>query len=292
MKIRLFAVLSALNFLVIATATRAENTAPAPKTNTVTETPEANGIKDQLGDIMRLIGMKYRGGFRTEDTLATNIASLDALFEKHKNEKTDDVAEILMDKARIYMGMFHKPDKAAAIITQIKNDFPNTTQGKHADNILAQINRTAEANKLQDSLAIGKVFPDFSESDITGKPLSVANYKGKVVFVEFWSTSCAICKQEMPMVSKVYEKYHDKGFEIIGVSLDKDKAVLKRYLDENKMTWPEYCDGDSWDGKLAKKYGIVKTPTTFLVDAGGKIAERGVHGPALDEAVSHALDQK
>jgi hypothetical protein len=90
-------------------------------------------------------------------------------------------------------------------------------------------------------------------------------------------------------VIKSYEKHHDKGFEIIGISLDEDKEKLKSFTGEKKMTWQQYFDGKGWGNKLAVKYGVQSIPATFLLDSQGKIIGRDLRGEALEEAVSKAL---
>jgi len=186
-------------------------------------------------------------------------------------------------KGTLYMHL-DDTSKALAIMTQLKTDFPDSKFGKGADLLITRI-------KMQSALAAGSPFPDFSEKDLEGKPLSVANYKGKIVMIDFWATWCGPCRAELPNVISVYEKYHSKGFEIIGVSLDKqeDKAKLTSFLAENKMTWQQYFDGQFWDTKLAAKYGIDSIPATYLIDGDGKIIGSNFRGPALEEAVRKAL---
>jgi peroxiredoxin len=141
-------------------------------------------------------------------------------------------------------------------------------------------------------LAIGKVFPDFDEKDLANKPLSVGNYKGKVVLVDFWATWCGPCVGELPNVLKTYEKYHSKGFEIVGISLDSDKTKLTSFMETKKMTWQQYFDGKGWGNKLAGKYGVGSIPATFLLDREGKIIAKNLRGEALEAEVGKILDSK
>ena len=99
------------------------------------------------------------------------------------------------------------------------------------------------------------------------------------------------CQMEFPNVKKVYETYHDKGLDIIGISLDdKDgKDKLSQFIKSNGVTWPQYYDGKGWDNDLVVKYGVHGIPATILVDADGKIIAKDLHGQGLQEAVAKAL---
>jgi thiol-disulfide isomerase/thioredoxin len=141
-------------------------------------------------------------------------------------------------------------------------------------------------------LAIGQRFPDFTESDLNGAPLSIAGAKGKVLLVDFWATWCGPCRGEMPNVIAAYQKYHSLGFDIIGVSLDEDLGALVSYTTAQGMPWPQYFDGKGWDNKLAGQYGVHSIPTSYLLDRNGIILGKGLRGRALDRAIYKALTDK
>ena len=147
-----------------------------------------------------------------------------------------------------------------------------------------------EKKKIQDALAPGVTFPDFDEKDLEGKALSIGKYKGKVVLVDFWATWCVPCVMDLPEVSKVYDKFHDKGFEIVGISLDEDKAKLEQFVKQRKMPWPQFFDGKRWENKLATKYGVQSTPSGYLIDRHGKIIMALSHADGLEAAVAKALE--
>lgn len=152
---------------------------------------------------------------------------------------------------------------------------------------------TATAADVVDlkALPIGSPFPDFSEKDIDGKDLSVGKYKGKIVLVDFWATWCGPCVAELPNVLQTYEKYHSKGFEVIGISLDSDKGKLTSFVKAKNMPWPQAFDGGGWKNKLAQQYNVRSIPATYLIGKDGKIIAANLRGPALEQAVAKALGQ-
>ena len=253
---------------------------------------EAADIKVELQRLVAKVQSKLRGGDKTEKDLAEEMQGFDALLAAHKDEKTDDVAQVLMMKALLYLQVIENTEKGVELLKQIKRDYPETKVGQRVDSMIEGIGRQAEAKKIQKGLEVGATFPDFEGKDTEGKPLSIANYKGKVVLLDFWATWCGPCVAELPNVLKSYEQHHSKGFEIIGISLDQEEDALKSFIKKKNMTWVQYFDGKGWGNKLAGKYGITSIPATFLLDGEGKIIGKDLRGEALEAAVAKALAKK
>ena len=245
--------------------------------------------KTEMTQLFQKIQAKLKEGKKTEKDMADDLKEFDTLLARHKGEKTDDVAQILLMKAFLYLQVFDNTEKGLALVKQLKTDFPGTTQGKKADEIIAQVQQQEESKKIQRSMVVGNKFPDFAEKDVTGKPLSIAGYKGKVVLVDFWATWCGPCIGELPNVLETYKKHHGKGFEIVGISLDQEEGKLTAFTKEKAMPWQQYFDGKGWQNKLAQKYGITSIPATFLLNGEGKIIAKDLRGPALEAAVAEAL---
>ena len=169
-----------------------------------------------------------------------------------------------------------------------------TTFGEElkAGNItLAELEKAVEAHR--------KAYPDFKgnsrlesmvtaaqgEQDIKTKPLELkftavdgrevdlAKLRGKVVLVDFWATWCGPCVGEIPNVVKAYEKLHDKGFEIVGISFDEDKAKLEAMTKQKGMAWPQFFDGKGWKNEFGGKFGINSIPRMWLVDKKGMVVD-------------------
>ena len=276
-------VLTVLAAVAIATAGRfAVIAADAPKAD----------LQSEVMPIVAQIQIKLKTGKDTEADLAENLKALDGVIAKHRAEDKMGVGGLYLMKAQIYSQVLDNDAKAAEILGQVKQDYAGTEVAKEADGFLGQIKAGAAAKAVQKALVPGKPFPDFNVKDVTGKPLSIAGYKGKVVLLDFWATWCGPCRAELPNVIETYQKYHAKGFEVVGISLDQSQEKLENYTKAQKMPWPQYFDGLAWGNKLAVKYGVNSIPATYLIDREGKIIAKGLRGEALGEAVVKALGGK
>lgn len=138
---------------------------------------------------------------------------------------------------------------------------------------------------------VGKVFPDFPEGKktIDGKDLTLSRFKGKVLLVDFWATWCGPCRAEVPNVVEAYEKYKDKGFEIVGISFDKDRSKLDGFIKEHKMTWPQYFDGKGWANEVGATYNISSIPSMYLLDKDGKVITTDLRQGKLEKELEKLL---
>ena len=139
----------------------------------------------------------------------------------------------------------------------------------------------------------GKPVTNFSATDLDGKPISLKDYRGKVVLLDFWGVWCGFCIDEMPNLKKIYATYKDQGFDIIGVSLDDEEATLRDYIKENNIQWRQIYSGKKWEeDPLAQQFKITSVPSQWLIDGEGKLITHKARGEKLEQLVVEALKDK
>ena len=156
----------------------------------------------------------------------------------------------------------------------------------------------SQGDHVRASVVAGQKAPPFHLKPINAPKVNFPDdYKGRVVLLDFWATWCGPCCEELPNVVATYQKYHDKGFDIVSVSLDApgNGPDLLQFMKEHNMTWPQIYDGGYWKAAVAVEYGVQAIPCPVVVDGDtGKILAVGVDalGHRLDEVVSSALAAK
>ncbi len=174
---------------------------------------------------------------------------------------------------------FPKREESNEILLMVAQGYLDTDATEQARTIIEDVIKKANGEVKEQAEAqlrkinlLGKPF-ELKFTDLSGKEQSIKNYAGKVVLVDFWATWCGPCRAALPEVKEVYSKYRAKGFEIVGISFDKDKDTLNKVLAEEAMTWPQYFDGLAWENKIGAKYEISSIPTVWLVDKKGNLRD-------------------
>lgn len=140
------------------------------------------------------------------------------------------------------------------------------------------------------SMAIGSKAPDFTLNDINGKPVSLTDFKGKYILVDFWASWCGPCRVENPAVVKAYHAYKSKGFDILGVSLDEKKDKWEQAIKQDQLAWTQVSDLKGWESDVAALYEVRAIPMNFLLDKEGKIIAKSLRGAELMRKLGEVLN--
>jgi len=238
--------------------------------------------------------IEFNKARRTNDTLVINdlrIKSQAIKIDKAKynidffKENTNSLFGVLLLENLVKTKAL-KPAELKEYFNLIPVELQNSKPGKRVKEIL---NRTLATE-------IGAIAPDFMAPDPQGNQISLDEIKGKVTIIDFWASWCGPCRKENPNVVRLYEKYHEKGLEIIGVSLDgntKQKDPKKAWLDaieKDGLKWHQVSNLSYFYDPVAKQYNVQAIPATFILDSEGKIIAKNLRGPALDQKISELLD--
>ena len=147
----------------------------------------------------------------------------------------------------------------------------------------------AANNSSENYNLLNKPAPDLTMNDINGKPVSISNFKGKYVLIDFWASWCGPCRQENPNVVAAYNKFKDKNFTILGVSLDEDKAAWQKAITKDNLTWTHMSDLKQWESAAVQTYVIEGIPFNVLVDPAGKIIANSLRGEELTNKLAEVL---
>jgi thiol-disulfide isomerase/thioredoxin len=209
------------------------------------------------------------------------------------NQRPPDLDKFLQD-ARTLQKDFPQRTEVYPLLLMAASSADGETARKIAQEIVdssAPDDAKEQARGLLNKLdALGKPV-DIQFTAVDGRPVDLAKMKGKVVLIDFWATWCGPCVGEVPNVKAAYDKLHDQGFEIVGISLDDNRDALTGFVKDHGMTWPQYFDGLQWANKIARKFGINSIPAMWLVDKQGNLRDQDARG-ALEEKVSKLLAEK
>jgi peroxiredoxin len=135
----------------------------------------------------------------------------------------------------------------------------------------------------------GELAPDFALPDSLGNEVKLSQFRGHYTLVDFWASWCPDCRKDNPNIVAAYERFHDKGLQILGVSLDRERDPWLNAIAKDGLTWTHVTDLQSWKSPIAELYAIRWIPTTYLLDPDGRIVVMGLDGEALQEKLALVL---
>ena len=209
----------------------------------------------------------------------------DSLFEKNENP-----ALTLMTLS-YYQSMASNPnfglspygnEDVIALVDNVAKKYP-----KHQG--VATLKAMLNAPSSTSGGLIGSVAPDFSLPDASGKMISLSSFKGKYVLVDFWASWCSPCRQENPNVVAAFQKFRDKNFTVLGVSLDEKKADWQKAIMKDNLTWTHVSDLGGWNSAVVPLYKIEGIPFNVLIDPQGKILATSLRGEDLEATLANIL---
>ncbi|WP_199117488.1 TlpA disulfide reductase family protein [Pedobacter sp. ASV28] len=207
-------------------------------------------------------------------------------FSKRYTEATEKLLQIQLAFAKAHPNSFVSIealtslaskekllDEAEKVFLALSPEVRQTKAGKAA----------AETFTAAQKTKIGQPAITIIQNDVNGKPVSLADFKGKYVLIDFWASWCVPCRKENPHLVKAYHQFKDKGFTILGISLDKPDArdAWIKAIADDQLEWPQVSDLKFWDNEAARAYGVKSIPSNFLIDPNGKIIAKGLRGERL-----------
>jgi len=248
-------------------------------------------IKNRLSNAIRVADGYGKYTLQETQRNASNIVQkyqkyFDTEYEKRNNAVVNYLLSNKNDLAVLmFLDIFPKDKHAelhSEVIKALYEKYP-----KHP--LVAE--RYKKDSSPATSTLVGAIAPDLAIENPDGKIMRLSDLRGKVVLLDFWAAWCRPCRMENPNVVKVYKKYHEKGFEVYSVSLDRDKASWVKAIEADGLIWPYHVsDLGYWQSQAAKIYGISAIPATFLIGKDGRIIAKNLRGAALENALKELFD--
>lgn len=242
-------------------------------------------LNNQKGERPRLLGLRHDilVSQKRFDEALTVIKTQDSESEK-KSPWT------CLTMAEDHMNLNQPMEAIAALANAVDRGLISKSAITEAEgNVFKPLLDTPEfkalMTKMDGRIGLGAPAKAFTLMDIKNKKVSLDLLKGKVVLLDFWATWCPPCREEIPNLKAYYAELKDKGFEIVGISLDKDRAALDSYLTEQGMTWIITYSGKMWQDETVALYGVNSIPSTWLIDKQGILRHFDLRGEELKAAI-------
>ncbi len=243
---------------------------------------EVNAILYNTYKIVEGLQNQY-AALQNDPQAEAKVAVIEQEYQKTMDKQVSDIKSYI-DKSNDFLIDFY----ALSYLNIDDNyDYIKKVVDEHSAKIPSTEYSQQYANKLAEyaNIAIGSTAPEIKLNDPNGKEIALSSLRGKVVLIDFWASWCGPCRSENPNNVKLYNEYKNKGFEVYGVSLDKNKEDWTKAIMEDKLTWVHVSDLKFWSSEAAAKYKVESIPATFLLDKEGKIIAKNLRGEELNAFV-------
>jgi len=229
---------------------------------------------------------------------ATNSDSLVAVLEPQFNAKQADKVKFIYGFIDRHKGSLvtlsalqalnpqEHPEKLEEVAEALSASMPGSAYVKEFQARVADIRAQQQAAQRT---SIGGLAPEIAVNDPDGNPIKLSDLRGKVVLIDFWAAWCKPCRMENPNVVRMYKRFKAKGFEIFGVSLDRDRDAWLRAIADDGLTWKHGSELRFWQSSFVPTYNLEGIPMTYLVDAEGRIIAKGLRGAELERKLEEVL---
>ncbi len=255
------------------------------------------GIQKKMMAFQQKNMQVYNDAQQKKDTVTINkLMKENNVFQKEMKDYFEKYAD---NHPKAFISLlilgesFRSPDfnleKTKKTYNSLEESLKNSKMGKKIKEQIGQMEKLLKAPKATTPPTVGQVAPDFSAKTPQGIDMSLKQAMGKVTVIDFWASWCGPCRKENPNVVAIYKEFHAKGLNIVGVSLDKDMNKWKEAIAKDNITWTQISHLQEWNEPIAKQYGVEQVPTTFLLDATGKIVAKDLRGDELKAKIAELL---
>lgn len=251
---------------------------------------EFQAYNKQIGgtimDLTKAVNSDFAKGTPEQQKDTAYIKAVDTRYRKNIADRSEKQFLFAKNNPNSYFGLIALSEAAGTRVDAAKIEpvfnalnarLRNSDMGKELAERIASGSLTA----------IGTAAPAFTQNDVNGKPVSLADLKGKIVLVEFWASWCAPCRAGNPNLVKQYQLYKDKGFEILSVSLDNVKDKWVAAIEKDGLPWLHVSDLKGWNNAVGRLYGVRAVPQSFLIGRDGKI----IGNTLRDETLNKKLEE-